>query len=215
MPTPARGLPRPRWLTAVPEVCPRPLWFFDIETDPCTQQVWSIGWSDAAGQMGLLIVAPHQRGPRPLTLPDGRLVTLVPDTDAAWAYFADAVSSNAQPIAHWTRFDAGVMRSTAPAAVTARLHPRLHDFHHTFTTTVQIPAQGTSLKTIAAYVGFQYAGYADWSMAYRDYRRWLATADAQHLKQACAYQADDVQAMLVVWAWLNRQRGQNVQISGS
>jgi predicted RecB family nuclease len=193
---------RPIWLAEVPDVCQRPLWFFDIETDPYTQQVWSIGWSDAAGNLGLLIVAPHQRGTRTLTLPDGRLVALVPDTDTAWRYFADAVSPNEQHIAHWTGFDAAVMRGSAPHEVTARLDLRLHDLHHTFKRTVQIPAHGTSLKTVSAYLGFDYAVYQDWSMAYNDYRRWLATDDARHLMQACAYQADDVKAMLVVWEWL-------------
>jgi predicted RecB family nuclease len=195
----------PIWLAAVPDVCQRPLWFFDIETDPYTQRVWSIGWSDAAGNVGLLIVVPHQRGTHILTLPDGRLVALVPDTDAAWRYFADAVSPNEQHIAHWTGFDAAVMRGSAPYDVTARLDPRLHDLHHTFKRAVQIPAHGTSLKTVSAYLGFNYAVYQDWSMAYNDYRRWLATDDARHLMQACAYQADDVLAMLVVWEWLKKE----------
>jgi predicted RecB family nuclease len=197
---------RPMWLDAVPEVCQRPMWFFDIETDPYTGSVWSIGWSDHDRNLGLLIVVPHQSKTRHITLPDGRIVALVPDTDAAWRYFAQAVSPNENPVAHWTGFDAGVMRKTATQDVIDSLDHRLHDLHHTFKKTVQIPASGTSLKTVSAYLGFRYEGYQDWSMAYNDYRRWLATDEDEHLARACAYQADDVIAMIVVWKWLNEQR---------
>ncbi|MFN8376370.1 MAG: TM0106 family RecB-like putative nuclease [Anaerolineae bacterium] len=116
---------RPIWLDSVPDVCQRPMWFFDIETDPYTQKVWSIGWSDHERNLGLLIVTPHQRKTRLMTLPDGRTVqrvALVADTDAAWRYFAEAVSPNEQHVAHWTGFDAGVMRSSAPRDVIERLN---------------------------------------------------------------------------------------------
>jgi predicted RecB family nuclease len=197
---------RPMWLEQLNEICKRPMWFFDIETDPYTGNVWSIGWADHDRNLGLLIVTPHQSKTRHITLPDGRVVALVPDTNAAWRYFAQAMSPNGNPVAHWTGFDAGVMRKSAPQDVIDSLDDRLHDLHHTFKRTVQIPASGTSLKTVSAYLGFHYEGYQDWSMAYNDYRRWLATDEDEHLARACAYQADDVIAMIVVWKWLNEQQ---------
>jgi predicted RecB family nuclease len=192
---------RPIWLQPLPELYTHESWFFDIETDPDSGEIWSIGWSRENEPIQLVVVAPHLRHSRQLMLPNRQLVNLAPDTDVAWRCFADSVSIDEQPIFHWTGFDAGVMRATAPDDVTQRLNHRLHDFHGSFKKAVQLPADGTSLKTVAAYFGFAWSEYDDWRMAWSDYQRWLVTENDDYLAKACAYQGDDVRAMVIVRNW--------------
>ncbi len=152
-----------------------------------------------------MVVAPHLTQMEQVTLPDGHIVHLAPDTDAAWCCFADSVSADSQPILHWTGFDAGVMRATAPEDVVTRLNHRLHDFHGSFKKTVQLPVNGMSLKTVAVYFGFAWSQYADWQMAWSDYQRWVRTKNDHYLAKACAYQGDDVRAMVIVRDWCQQQ----------
>lgn len=182
----------------LPEVCQRDPWHFDIETDPATNTIWSIGWGRMRDQLSVVVVAEHVHTVETLILPDGQMVYLAPDGDTAWRVFAEGVSVDEQPVLHWTSFDAGVMRSTAPRDVTERLNARLHDFHASFKRAVQIPARGTSLKTVAAHYGFAWSAYADWFAALRDYQHWLNSGSLEALQRACAYQLDDVRAMIVV-----------------
>jgi predicted RecB family nuclease len=187
------------WCATLPKECQQSAWCFDIETHPETGEIWSIGWSDLERETQVIVVNPHVETIVALT----PIITLAPSPDAAWAYFASQMVANRQPIMHWTGFDASVMKKTAPRHVVLKLEKRLYDLHHTFKRIIQIPAQGTSLKTVAAYMGFAWSGYQDWFMAFQDYQRWLRTGDDQHIVAACAYQADDVKAMVVVLKWLN------------
>ncbi|MBI5961664.1 MAG: ribonuclease H-like domain-containing protein [Chloroflexi bacterium] len=190
----------------LPGMCGDPVWYFDIETSPHTGRVWSIGWGRNRDDMQVVVLDEHRRRNETLPLPDGRAVILASDGDEVWRVFADAVCADDQPVLHWTGFDAGVMRSTAPADVIERVDARLHDFHGSFKRAVQIPARGTSLKTVAAYFGFQWAAYTDWFMAWSDYRAWISSGNTAHLARACSYQLDDVRAMIVVAAWVAEQR---------
>lgn len=196
---------QPVWYGALTPICQTPGWFFDIETDPFTGTVWSIGWGDAHGDTQVALLAPAARTITPLPLPDGQTILLAPDADALWRCFADAVGIDSRPILHWTGFDAGVMHKSAPSDVTERLRGRLHDLNRSVNAAVQFPVRGTSLKTIAAYLGFGWSAYDDWQRAWTDYQRWLLDDDPAHVAAACAYQADDVRAMVVVWRWLNRR----------
>jgi predicted RecB family nuclease len=195
---------RPIWLQPMPDLYRQESWFFDIETDPVSGEIWSIGWSREDEPIQLVVVAPHLRHSQQVMLPHRQIVNLAPDTDAAWRCFADSVSIDQKPIFHWTGFDASVMRATAPEDVTERLNHRLHDFHGSFKKAVQLPADGTSLKTVAAYFGFTWSEYADWRMAWSDYQRWLVTENDVYLAKACAYQGDDVRAMVIVRNWCQR-----------
>jgi predicted RecB family nuclease len=197
---------RPIIFGPLPGMCADPVWFFDIETNPDTGRVWSIGWGRTLDDMQVVVLDEDRFHVEKLRLPDGRAVILAPDGDAAWRVFADGVSGDDQPVLHWTGFDAGVMRSTAPEDVIERLNPRLFDLHGAFKRGVQIPARGTSLKTVAAYFGFQWAAYTDWFMAWSDYLEWRATSEAGYLARACSYQLDDVRAMIVVVGWVAAQR---------
>jgi predicted RecB family nuclease len=192
---------RPIWLQPLPDIYRQESWFFDIETNPATGEIWSIGWSREDEPIQLVVVAPHLRNSQQVMLPNGQIVNLAPNTDAAWRCFAASLSIDEQPIFHWTGFDAGVMRATAPEDVIERLNHRLHDFHGSFKKAVQLPADGTSLKTVAAYFGFAWSEYADWRMAWSDYQRWLVTENDDYLAKACTYQGDDVRAMVVVRDW--------------
>jgi predicted RecB family nuclease len=195
----------PVWFGQLPEVCCERGWYFDIETNPQTGDVWSIGWCWHDEPVRIVIVVPGESGT--LLLPDGRRVTLVPDTDAAWRTFAEGVGANGGAIFHWSGFDAAVMRGQAPADVTARLDERLHDLLVSFRNTVQLPERSNSLKVVAPYAGFHWRGYQEWWAALRDYNTFLQTGDVGHLVEACHYQAGDVEAMVAIWAWLNAWQG--------
>lgn len=194
---------QPIWYNCLPKIALEAGWMFDLETIPQEgNQPWSIGWG-TRGTVSIVVVTPT--APRQqLTLPNGQSITLVPDSDTAWQVFAQAVSTDQQPIFHWTSFDAAILRSTAPKVVIQALQNRLCDLHAIFKNSVKLPAESNSLKTVARYFGFQWSGYEDWFAAYRDYQAWLQTRDARKLAAACGYQGDDVLALEIVWQWLNQ-----------
>ncbi|MDL1902034.1 TM0106 family RecB-like putative nuclease [Anaerolineae bacterium CFX9] len=196
---------RPVWLAAPPAVCQGSGWFFDIETDPTTQSVWSIGWSGMDGDIEIILVDPALPRAREQR---GRLL-MVDSAAEAWRAFADAMTADPHqgPIFHWSPYDSGNMRQTAPPHVTAALLPRLNDLCHLFRKTVTIPARGVSIKTVARYFGFDWSEYADWFAAFNDYRHWLRSRDDEALIRACAYQGDDVRAMVIVHRWLQNGSG--------
>jgi len=193
---------KPIWFNALPKKCRQNGFFFDIETDPITQEVWSIGWSAGSDDVQTVIVAPTKT-PYPLTLPDGKTIIIVPDSDSAWRVFAEGVSGGDGPVYHWSGFDAGMMHRTAPDDVIEQLSNRLYDLLKTFNQCVKFPVRGASLKTVAAYLEFNWSIYASWEAAFRDYNLWLADDDVHYLARACAYQRDDVAALAIVWHWLN------------
>ncbi|MFN8420851.1 MAG: ribonuclease H-like domain-containing protein [Anaerolineae bacterium] len=179
-------------------------YFFDIETlqnEWGGTEVWSIGWSDSRGAVGVILVAPEYPA-GDLELADGQRVTLVDDAPTAWRVFARFVGAGDQPIFAWTGYDAGVMRKSAPAEVVEQLNPRVDDLCALFDRAVKLPVKGVSLKVVARYFGFNWHGYDDWFAAYSDYLRWRRSGDRGLLASACAYQSDDVEAMRVVRRWL-------------
>ncbi|MBC7871106.1 MAG: TM0106 family RecB-like putative nuclease [Chitinophagaceae bacterium] len=194
---------KPIWFNELPEKCREKGFFFDIETDPITQEVWSIGWSDGSDEVQTVIVAPTKRQ-YALALPDGKTIIVVPDADTAWRVFAEGVSGVDSPVYHWSGFDAGMMHRTAPDDVIEQLAGRLYDLLKTFNQCVKFPVRGASLKTVAAYLEFNWSIYASWEAAFRDYNQWLADDDVHYLARACAYQRDDVVALALMWHWLNK-----------
>jgi uncharacterized protein len=78
----------------------------------------------------------------------------------------------------------------------------MHDLYKTFVNSVQLPIKSYSIKTVAAYFGFQWKGHAGWDAAYHDYKVWVQQDQAAALWRACEYQRDDVLAMVVVWQWM-------------
>lgn len=191
---------QPIWYGEVPDNCYRDAWFFDIETNPDTGAVWSIGWSKANGRTEAIIVAPGKHGLKQ-TLPDGHLIHYVQNANSAWELFHDVVSADDMPIFHWSGFDAGIMKSFAPH-IHENLKPRLMDLCKVFSQTVQIPQQGVSLKVVAPYLGFKWRAYEDWFQAWTDYLHWLDSGDETRLLKLSQYQTDDVLAMIVVNEWL-------------
>lgn len=191
------------WYGTLHEACHVCGYMFDIETHPMTGEVWSIGWQQHDGDVEIAVVAPHMRRAR-LPIAEETTVIFVPDSESAWVAFMEGVGGDMieAPVLHWTGFDAGVMRKTAPQQVTRALDWRLHDLHSSFNRAVKFPVRGSSLKTVAAYLGFRWAGTAAWYEAYAQYLRWLREDDLDALTQACIYQRDDVLAMDVVVRWL-------------
>jgi uncharacterized protein len=199
---------RPVWYQALSERCLHSGVMFDLETDPYTQLPWSWGWVDAQGEAHVLITAEGRRS-QVVALPDGRTVMVVSDKDTAWQVFAESVGVNGCPIYHWTGFDAGVMRATAPYHVREKLEERMHDLHRSFKQSVKFPVNGNSLKVVARYLNFEWAEYDAWDAAYWDYQRWLRHGDLEALARSCNYQTADVQALVVVWTWLVEHRADN------
>jgi predicted RecB family nuclease len=197
---------RPVWYQALHERCLNSGVMFDLETDPYTNLPWSWGWVDRHNVAHVLITSEGCRAHK-VELFDGRVVMVVPDKDTAWESFADAVSDSDCPIYHWTGFDAGVMRSTAPRQVREQLEERMHDLHRSFKRCVKFPVDGNSLKVVARYLNFEWAEYDAWDAAYWDYQRWLRRGDMEALARSCNYQRADVEALAVVWNWLVTHAG--------
>lgn len=203
---------------------------FDLETDPRSGVPWSWGWIDSAGTPHTLIVASPESG-APLTnsvdLPDGRTIHLASGSDSAWRMFAEFLSASDCPIYHWTKFDQGVLRATAPKDVVSELDGRMHDLYTSFKNYARLPIRSYSLKVVAAYLfqnpqyGSNGSGsrtnanynptiklwqeYDSWWMAWEDYRAWLKEGDTAILSRACNYQQADVEGLAVVWKWMNER----------
>jgi predicted RecB family nuclease len=192
---------KPIWYNDLPPACSQCGFNFDLETDPATGVPWSWGWSNGEGEVNIILVVAGRQAE--FRLPDGQEVTVAPTSDDAWRAFAEAVGDCDWPVYHWSGFDAGVLRATAPEDAKARLTHRMTDLLAAFNHCVRFPIPNSSLKTVAAYLAFSWSAYADWWQAYNDYRHWLRTGETHPLMRACSYQADDVKALALVWKWLN------------
>jgi len=192
---------QPIWYNPLPEHCRQAGFMFDLETDPWTGIPWSLSWSWTTGTVHIALVAPDYQ-PCTLHLRDGQSVTVVPHWEDAWRVFAGAVADTPCPVYHWSGFDAGVMRRTAPPEVRQRLDGCMVDLLQAFNHTVRLPVSSSSLKTVAGYLDFRWSAYDSWEQAYHDYQRWLRQQDDYGLAQACTYQRDDVLALGLVWQWL-------------
>jgi len=134
-------------------------------------------------------------------LPDGRKIIIIPDSDAGWRLVA-ATGGN-QPVYHWSGYEMDVLRKTGPPDAIEALENRLHDLHKTFKQTVTIPIRGTSIKKVGPYLGYHWPEGTTAFTAWADYQAWLLDNNKEALARACAYQRADVEALEVVWKWLN------------
>lgn len=190
-------------LQAPPTTVRQQGWYFDIETNPATNQIWSIGWCWQEEPTQVVVVAPRATNVT-MRLPDGRDIWLVPDVASAWSRFADDLIYDDAPIYHWTAFDSSNLRQHAPPHVREALSSRLHDLHHSFVNTIQLPEKSNSLKVVAPYAGFRWRTHQDWRIAWDNYCLYLHTQRGEKLVDACQYQSDDVDAMVAVWLWINQ-----------
>ena len=194
-------LGQPVWHGELPDHCVLPGVMFDCETDPASGVPWSLGWLEGEAAHVALVGCGSSR-----RISDGTQVHVVPSPDAAWACMADSLAGSRDPIFHWTGYDFGVLNATAPASVKAALAPRFVDLHRAFSQAVRFPVDGTSLKRVAAYLGYQWRAYESWFAAWEDYRAWLRTGHDDALERSLAYQMDDVIALGKVWEWLSTSR---------
>ncbi len=194
---------QPVWREPLPVNCRQQGWMFDLETHEVNGKLvpWCMGWCDVDGNTFIALVGLVQLSER-LTLPDGQLVTLVPDSDTAWEVFAEAMSASSEPIYHWSGYDAALLRGSARAYVVDQLTPRMHDLNATFRQVVSLPLKSTSIKQVSTHLGFEWPGQQDYRAAYVDYRYWLEQGDLDVLVRACTYQRADVQSLAHVWWWL-------------
>jgi len=199
----AIGTGQPVQRNRLPDAAWQPGMMLDLET--CIEGVvgvpWCFGWQGWEGQFQVAIVDAFYDDAR-LILPDGLLVTIVPDSDAGWRLFAAEAEANPGPIYHWGSFEKGVLRATAPDEVIDALDDRLHDLNRTFKRTFVFPVRGTSIKTVAPYLGFRWPEGTNAFSAWDDYRAWLLDSDKQALARACAYNRADVEAMALIRRWM-------------
>ena len=196
----------PVWYAPLPEPCDQPGWMFDLETFESRGKTvpWCMGWCDTQGQTQITVVGNVQL-PEPLNLPDGQQLTIVPDSDTAWEVLVESVDGGA-PVFHWSGYDAAIMRGSARAELVGVLNPRFVDLHAAVKRSLSLPLRSTSIKQVAAFLGFDWGGFDDWLTAYLDYRYWLETGDLDALQRACTYQRADVQSMAHVWRWMMAHR---------
>jgi predicted RecB family nuclease len=162
---------------------------------------WCFGWQEYGGQFQVAIVDRFYESAAP-RLPDGTTVTIITDSDEGWRIVADAAKRNPGPVYHWGSFEKGVLRSTAPLEVIEVLDNRLHDLNKTFKRTFVFPVRGTSIKTVAPYLGFAWPLETSAFSAWADYKAWLLESDMSALARACAYNRADVEAMSLLWQWM-------------
>lgn len=192
----------PVWYQALPDVLHQGGIMLDLETMVDEDgSIWSLGWCDTNGDTQVAVVHPDYKQTT-TTVIEKLTLHIVPHSDDAWRVLRDSIAELELPIYHWTGFDAEVMAQTAPTDVQQALLPRMHDLYKTFTGTVQLPVRSYSIKTVAAYFGFQWRGYAAWDAAYNDYKLWRTRGTQAALQRACDYQCDDVLALVEVWHWM-------------
>ncbi|MBK8026742.1 MAG: ribonuclease H-like domain-containing protein [Chloroflexi bacterium] len=198
-------------LRELPDELHRPIVMLDIETGLSFQEQglpWSFGWSDVNGQLHAAVVARYSSGST-TTLPDGRPVHLLTDYAAGWRMIAEYAEEHDALVYHWSGYDSGIMRQTAPPDAAAVLSRRMRDLLHVFKQCVMLPVRGRSIKTVAAYLGYAYPPSSDYAQAWNDYRRWLMDNDRIALQRAMAYQLADVEAMLIARDWLVRRAAED------
>lgn len=188
---------QPVWHGPLEPHCRLPGVMFDLETNPANGQPWSLGWLDCDEPHVALV----GRGPS-RRLDDGTIVHIEPNAVAAWYRMAESIAASDTPVFHWTGYDAAILRATAPADVRRALEPRFFDLHRAFSQAVRFPVDGTSLKRVAAYLGFAWGAYESWFAAWEDYRAWLRSGSDAALARSLRYQMDDVIALERVWRWL-------------
>jgi uncharacterized protein len=194
----------PIWYGELPDAVRRGGWLLDLETLALINRggdVWCIGWSDMSGNTQIAVVGGYSATLHPA---EDWTVHIVPDADAAWYAVLDSMQHDDLPIFHWTGFDAGIMASTAPEVVREALLGRMHDLYSSFIATVRLPQRSYSIKEVARYIGFEWEVYARWDAAERDYHQWEIDGDRYLLYRACAYQRDDVLAMVRLMEWIHR-----------
>lgn len=186
-------------------LCMGDVWHVDTEYYPnyATNgyEVWSIGWSRGDESPSVILVANGQAESE-LILSNGQLVLIVSSSDKAWNLFAEIVGQDDAPIFHWSSADKTALMKKAPKAVINRIANRFTDFEHHFVKSVQLPMYGTSIKDIAAYIGFTWSVHTHWSAAFKDYETWLKDGDEMALSRTCAYQRDDVSALAFIRQWM-------------
>jgi predicted RecB family nuclease len=196
---------RPIFYREPSSLCVGDVWHVDTEYYPnhATNgyELWSIGWSRGDELPSIILVAEGQAGSE-LTLKNGQRVLVVSTADDAWHLFAEIVAQDDAPIFHWSPADKTALGKKAPQVVIDRIADRFIDLERHFVKSVQLPVYGTSIKDIAAYVGFTWSGHDYWLAAFRDYETWLSKGDETALARTCAYQSDDVSALAVVRRWM-------------
>jgi predicted RecB family nuclease len=197
----SRGQPIQR--DALPQLAQQTGIMLDLETciDGKVGVPWCWGWQIHGDQFQVAIVDSYYDEVS-LLLPDGLDVMIVSDSDEGWRAFTRVALEHSGPIYHWGSFEKGVLRSTAPAEVIEVLDDRLHDLNRTFKRTFVFPVHGTSIKTVAPYLGFRWPPGTSAFSAWDDYRAWLMDGDKMALTRACAYNRADVEAMALVWQWM-------------
>lgn len=194
----------PVWYGELPAAVRRGGWMLDLETLALINRggdVWCIGWSDQHGSTQIAVVGGYSRLLHPA---EDLTIQIVPDADAAWFAVLESMQHDDLPIFHWTGFDAGIMASSAPQPVRDALLGRMHDLYSSFIAAVRLPQRSYSIKEVARYIGFEWEIYARWDAAERDYHQWETEGDRYLLYRACAYQRDDVLALVRVHDWLMR-----------
>ncbi|MCK6576543.1 MAG: TM0106 family RecB-like putative nuclease [Anaerolineae bacterium] len=194
-------------LRALPEELFHPIVMLDIETGLSFQDQgipWSYGWSGVDGDLYAAVVARYTNADQTI-LPDGRPVRLLHDYAEGWRMIADYAEAHDALVYHWSGYDSGIMRQTAPPDVAAILNRRMRDLLQVFKQCVMLPVRGRSIKTVAAYLGYAYPPASDYAQAWNDYRRWQMDNDHTALQRAMAYQLADVEAMLIARDWLVRR----------
>jgi predicted RecB family nuclease len=176
----------------------------DIETEMAGKPIgrpWCFGWSEVDGSVRVAVVAAYFDGDG-LTLPDGRTITIIPDSDAGWRLVAESAEELGGLVYHWSGFEPERLRHTAPEDAIAILQPRMHDLLQTFKRNVTLPMRSRNIKAVAHYFGYRWPDGSSAQQAWGDYQAWRLDNDADALARACAYQNADVEALAVVWDWL-------------
>jgi predicted RecB family nuclease len=200
---------RPIQRNPVPDAVRQEGTMLDLETCIDGQSMgfpWCFGWQEYGGPFQVAIVNRfyESSGPR---LADGTPVTVVADSDEGWRMIARVALRNPGPIYHWGSFEKGVLRSTAPPDAIEILDNRLHDLNRSFRRSYVFPVRGTSIKTVAPYLGFSWPPESSAFTAWADYRAWLREDDVDALMRACAYNRADVEAMFLIWQWMTDNDG--------
>lgn len=193
-------------LAPVPDELTRPVIMLDIETSLNYEeayQPWSFGWSDLNNTLHNMIVARFFDGDH-LMLPNGQPVNIISHYQDGWRILAEYAEAHDALIYHWSGFDAGVMHNTASPEIVNLLAPRMRDFLQVFKTCVMLPVRGRSIKTVAAYLNYNYPPESNYAQAWNDYQAWRLENDHDALARAVAYQLADVEAMIVARDWLLR-----------
>ena len=182
---------------SIPQIPTAPIeLYFDIEAEPERNLDYLLG----------VLLVDHRAKSEQFTA----FLAEAPEAQAQiWQQFLAFVSSYPDaPIFHYSEYEVDTIRRlgalyNTPTQITEQLLARFVDIHHAVVTSVVLPVESYSLKSLANWLGFGWRdSQASGEQSVCWYDQWMKSGDHALLEAILRYNEDDCRATYVLKDWL-------------